>query len=243
MDTSLADEVIKYWLLNTAVEFGVPLTHIFPEVSQALNVKPVPGCGSEDYASGLVELFDSGMIALSSEVEGDDTRSRTGVLQILDRFRMLSKDDVTLRTDGRLLKSYQLRRLSRMQVSFRLTPLGGEAWEKIAQPDWARYVSVSTVSASGDVISADRDLLLAYMGWYPEVNREQIQLQTMRWQTHTDFEIVYWKRLPFVYHASFEVQPAEARWVSGEPKWFRDWWVSTCTWYKQPWSLSGWPSE
>jgi hypothetical protein len=89
MASSLTDKVIKHWLLNTAVEFGVPLTHIFPEVSQALNVKPVPGCGSEGYASGLVELFDSGMIALSSEVEGDDTRSRTGVLQILERFRML----------------------------------------------------------------------------------------------------------------------------------------------------------
>src|SRR3954464_8858827 len=100
MDSSLADEVIKHWLLNTAVEFGVPLTHIFPEVSQALNVEPVPGCCSEGYARGLVELFDSGMIALSSEVEGDDTRSRTGVLQILDRFRMLSKDDATLRSDG-----------------------------------------------------------------------------------------------------------------------------------------------
>jgi hypothetical protein len=58
MDSSLAEEVIKHWLLNTAVEFGVPLTHIFPEVGQALNVKPVPGCGSEGYARGLAEWFD-----------------------------------------------------------------------------------------------------------------------------------------------------------------------------------------
>jgi len=242
MDSSLPDEVIKHWLLNAAVEFEIPLTYIFPEVSQALNVKPIPGCGSDGYASGLVELFDAGMIELSSEVEGDDTRTRTGVLQILNRFRMLSKDDATLRGDGRLLKSYQLRRRPRMQVSFRLTALGGEAWERIAQPDWARYVSVSTVSTSGDLISANRDLLVAYMGWYPEVNGEQIQLKTLGWQTHTNFEIVYWRRLPFVYHASFEVQPAKARWVSEEPNWFRDWLVSTCTWYKKPWSLLNWPT-
>jgi hypothetical protein len=138
-----------------------------------------------------------------------------------------------------------------MQVSFELTALGGEAWEKIAEPDWARYVSTSTIfspygdpsPAVGDVISADRDLVIAYMGWYPQVNGEQIQLETIRWQTHTDFEILYWKRLPFVHHASFRVRTVEERWGEGQPKWFRDWWLSTRSWHKKPWNLPGWPSE
>ena len=94
------------------------------------------------------------------------------------------------------------------------------------------------------MISANRDLVIAYMGWYPEVNREQIQLETIKWQTHTDFDVLYWKRLPFVYHASFQVQPAEARWNGyREPQWFHDWWVSTCSWHKKPWELPNWPSE
>jgi hypothetical protein len=72
-----------------------------------------------------------------------------------------------------------------MQVSFRLTRRGGEAWEKAAEPDWGHFISVGTYSAAGgqsepgEVISANRDLVIAYMGWYPEVNREKIQLETI----------------------------------------------------------------
>ena len=228
---------MNHWLLNTAVEFPVPILYFFPKVSQALNVKPMPGCTSEDYARGLIGLFDLGMITFSSKTPGDDTANRAGILQILKRFQELPIEDGTL-------PSYKRLRLSGMEVAFKLTTLGGEAWEKLAQPDWARYVSTSLLPArSGDLISADRDLLFAYMEWYPEVNREQIQLETIRWQEHTDFKIVYWKRLPFVYHASFEVTPAESRWVNGQPKWFSDWWISTCSWHKQPWDLPGWPSE
>src|SRR5207244_3369822 len=110
-----------------------------------------------------------------------------------ERFLTLSKDDPALRCDGRPLKSYELRRLPGMQVCFELTPLGGEAWEKVAQPNWMRYRTASTVfpvigSKTGEceLISADRDLMIAYMGWYPEVSGEQIQMETVTWQTHTD---------------------------------------------------------
>lgn len=138
-----------------------------------------------------------------------------------------------------------------MRVDFKLTALGGESWEKIAEPNWGRFVSIGTTSngiqpereMTGDLVSADRDLLIAYMGWYPEVNREKIQLDTIRWETHADFEILYWKRLPFVYHASFRVRPAKPRWNShNEPSWFRDWWISTRCWHKDPWQLPSWPS-
>jgi len=30
--------MMDHWLLNTAIEFGVPLTRVFPDVSQALTV-------------------------------------------------------------------------------------------------------------------------------------------------------------------------------------------------------------
>ncbi len=242
-------ETIRHWLLNTAVEFGVPLTHLFPEVSQALNVKPVPDCGSEAYASGLMELFDLGMITFSSVMEGNDTENRAGVLKILERFRTLSKDDPALRCDGRLLKSYELRQLPGMQVYFELTPLGGEGWEKIAQPDWTRYLSASTVfpvigvmTGECELISADRDLMIAYMGWYPAVSGEQIQMETVTWQTHTDFKVVYWKQIPFVHHASSRVQSTDRRWIE-IPRWFQDWWISSQSWYTKPWNLPDWPVE
>jgi hypothetical protein len=241
-------EITRHWLLNTTVEFGVPLAYLFPEVSQALNVRPVPDCGSEDYASGLMELFGLGMITFSSVVEGDDTDTLAGVRKILERFRALSKDAPALRCDGRLLKLYELRRLPGMQVYFELTPLGGEAWEKSAQPHWTRYLSASTVfpvigvmAGECELISADRDLMMAYMGWYSELSGEQIQLETVTWQTHTDFKIVYWKQIPFVHHASFQVHSSDRRWIGEVPRWFQDWWTSSQSWYTKPWDLHGWP--
>ena len=243
-------EIIRHWLLNTVVEFGVPLTSIFPVAGHGLNVKPIPSCTSDDYAKGLLELFDSDLITFSSKVPGDATGSREGILRILDRFRSLSKDDPLLRGTHGLLPTHQLIKLGGKQVYFELTPLGGEAWEKIAQPDWARHLSASTVfpvigvmTGKCELISADRDLMIAYMGWYPQVSHEQIQMETVTWQTHSDFKILYWKQIPFVHHVSFQVQPADQRWIGGAPHWFQDWWTSSQSWYIKPWDLPGWPSK
>jgi hypothetical protein len=181
------------------------------------------------------------MVKFASEVPGDDVESRAGLLRILERFVGLSINDPALGHDGRLLPSYKRNQISGMQVSFELTLRGGEAWERIAEPDWTRFVSESTVEVSGDLVSLDRDLLVAYMEWYPELRSEQIQLETVTWQTHEDFEILYWKRLPFVYHVSFAVEPAKARWNNIEPKWFWEWWYSTRSWYKEPWQFPCWP--
>jgi hypothetical protein len=247
-----ADEVIQHWLLNTAVEFGVPLTRLFPKKSQGLNVKPIPGCSSEDYARGLVELFDSRMITLSSEFPGDDVTTRSGVSRILDRLLALPKDYQRLRhlRPGDP-SSLTVDRNPAMQVDFKLTALGGETWEKVAEPDWGRFISATTTypdygksgPLEGDLISRDRDLLIAYMGWYPEVRNEQIRVETIKWETHTDFKVLYWKRLPFVYHASFEVRTAKDRWNDYKaPPWFWDWWFYTCHWHREPWDLPSWPS-
>jgi hypothetical protein len=125
--------------LNTVVEFGVPLIYIFPEVSQPLNVKPIPGCASEDYAKRILELFDSGLITFSSEVPGDDTESRAGISRIVERFRASSRKPSFLRNPDNLPPGRRFPRVPGTRVSFKLTQLGGEALEKTAQPDWTHY--------------------------------------------------------------------------------------------------------
>jgi hypothetical protein len=228
--------MINHWLLDAVVEFGIPLAHLFPEVSQALNVKAVPGSTSEDYAECLLDLFDRQRIAFSSDVPGDQVETHSGISRILERFLAISSDQGNIPYVRR-------RRLPGMQVAFKLTPLGGNAWERIAKPDWSRYVSASTLATNGDLILSNRDLLFAYMGWYPELRGEEILRESIVWQAHTDFDIVYWKRVPFVLHVSFQVQPAERHWAAGEPSWFRDCWQSIQSWYIKPWDLPDWPSE
>jgi len=239
-----ADMMVKHWLLDLAAESPVWLSQIFPLIdSEGLNVKPVPGCNAADYARGLVDLFDSGMIVLSSEVPEDEVQNRSGVKRILARFLKLASDDPTLNQQGRLRPIYERNRLPGMQVSFKLTARGGEAWERIAEPDWNNILTVSMDRDSGDLCSPNRHLLMAFVGWYQEIGRQRIPPETIHWQTHTDFEILYWKELPLVYHASFTLQPADPRWSNQEPQWFLEWYISAITWHKKPWDLPGWPSE
>jgi hypothetical protein len=238
------NEIIKHWLLNLAIEVPVRLGHLFPIVEgEALNAKAIPGCDAKGYATGLMDLWHSDQIKLTSEVPGDDVDTAQGMETVLDRFVQLSNGDLTFQPRDRLPVYKRIQCDPTMKVSFRLTRLGGEVWERVAEPDWAHFISLWTVETSGELFSPDRDRMIAYMGWYPEVNREQIQLQTVLSQTKTDFEVFYWKRLPFVYHASFEVKPAEARWGPIAPKWFDEWLSSVRSWYKHPWDIPGWPSE
>jgi len=86
------DDVIKHWLLNTAVEFGVPLHCVLRPVTQGSNVRRIPGCNSTDYARGLAELSDSGLIKFSSELQADETTTWAGVTRILGRYLELPND-------------------------------------------------------------------------------------------------------------------------------------------------------
>src|SRR5438552_7986133 len=148
------DELAKHWLLNLAVEVSVRLVLLFPVVEgEALNVKPIPCCKTEDYARNLIQLFDAGMIRFSSEEPGDDVGSGLGVSRILERFLKLSEDDPTLRRDGRLLKPSQRYRLPGLQVSFELTLRGGEAWARVAEPNWTHILIERRDSISGELVS------------------------------------------------------------------------------------------
>ena len=241
------DDLTKHWLLNLAVEIPVDLHRILPAIhAEGLNVHPIAGCEASDYARGIIRLFDEGMIELSSQLPTDDVKSSVGVLQIIDRFVRLSKDDPRIVP----LYSYPDVRPNRpvrppeLKVTYRLTQLGGAEWERVAKPDWANFVTGSDDYESGEVMSADKDRLLAYMGWYPEINGAVIQLDTITWETHADFNILYWKRLPCVYRVSFQLQVAKERWSSGSgPRWFWDWYFSTTHWFTEPWELPDWPSH
>jgi hypothetical protein len=240
MVTPSRSDVIAHWLLNSAVLRPVRLGELFPLVrGQSLNVKEIPGCRPRDYAEGLLGLFNRDLIKLQSHIPGDEVGGTQGVEKILERFLGLSGNDPTYR-----LEVYEQIHLGlpAMKVSFELTHPGGQAWERLAEPQWARFVSGWTTSDGlGELFSPDIDLLIAYMGWYPEVNCERIRLQTLEWHAQQDFEVLYWKHLPLVYRATFTVDPADSCWGPVEPRWFQDWHSSIMRWYTNPWDLPSWP--
>ena len=247
------DEIIKHWLLNTAVECPTGLNRIFPLPNTlSLNTRAVPNANAKDYSRNLLDLLDSEMIIFSSGFPEDDVTTHNGVAGILDRFLALPRDYervLYMRPGDRA--SIQVDQSALLQADFKLTALGGEAWEKVAGPEWGRFIAAYTTSPAygeagpweGELFSPNRDLMLAWTGWYPEIRHEKILTENIKWGSHSDFEVLYWKRLSFVHRATFHVESSEERWDSYKvPQWFWDWWTHSLHWHKQPWELPGWPS-
>lgn len=247
---SIKEEVIRHWLLDLSVDLRLPLKLVLPRVeSESLNVKPIPHCLPEDYAKGFLKLIEEGAISLSSAHPGDNVETVAGVRDIIDRFLGLPPDYSAVRRLHRAdLNDPVVRRLPRsdLEVTFELTPLGGDLWEKTAEPEWNRFFIEFHGSKTGEVASQNLNLLMARIGWFQELSEARILPNTIRVKKHSEYPILYWKRLPNVYRAEFLLEPAQARWhhgLNGEPEWFREWRGSTVDWYRHPWDLPTWPRE
>jgi hypothetical protein len=144
--------------------------------------------------------------------------------------------------------------LPEREVSFELTGAGGRAWEKAAEPRWnemtSGFAEQNSLADGGyrwdwTWFSQDRERLMAVLGWYPMIQREQIDLSSVEWTTHDDYPVNYWKHLPDIHVVRFcSVSAGEsmAGWPRGhEPQWFTDWRVSSQSWYRKPWEMAGWP--
>lgn len=244
------NEIAKHWLLTSAIDFPRGLGYFFRKVHElALNMREVPGCAPAGYAAALRDLFDLGMIEFSSALQEDDVKTRTGVSNVLDRFLTFSRENPDHRLIRRVGEAPALGPCADrpdLNVKFRLTDAGGDAWEQTAEPDWLHFFGQSHDIENGEIFSQDLTLLMARLGWFNELASAQVAVDTIELQTHSDYQILYWKRLPNVYRVTFSVTDAEPRWpCSGslEPKWFRDWWHSTTEWYKKPWDLPNWPTQ
>lgn len=232
--TLTRDELIKHWLLHLAIECAIPLRVLFPFFWPTRNARDIPDVEPEDFARNLLELFDSGLILIFSGLEEDDVRSRLGVATILERFLALPRDAPQHRQNVHSTSNPALR------ANFELTTDGGATWEKVAKPDWSRYLAERSDFEVADFYSANRDLLTAYMGWYGEINEARILTRTVQWESVADSKIVYWKTLPIVHHAfcHLEVKPPTDR-----PEWLWDWYISATKWYREPWELPDWPED
>ena len=231
---SKMDAVLQQWILNLATDFAVPLK-LLPEVldgddgqAQALNVKSLRGISPIEGFELLTELADKGLVRLK---RGSDTLIPSNARRLL-------------KTPG-----------GEREVSFELTEDGGREWERVAAPDWRQMDEGSGIVAAEDDqatlrdwtwFSQDRDRLMAVLGWYPMVQDEQIDVATIRWEIHSEYEVKYWKRLSNVHVVNFRSSSQREpirRWVPRgvEPQWFTAWRISRDNWYRKPWDMEGWP--
>lgn len=233
-------EIAKHWMLNLAVHYPMPLGLVLPAVnSLALNVRPIPQFAPEDYARCLLELVDSSLINLRSDDDLPLT-DRSSIVNIIDQFLrhpIINRDDEDPRQMPR-------RVLPKVTLNLSLSPLGGDAWEQKAKPDWQRLVTLSVADIEGELMSANLDKLIAYLGWCNETIGRNIRRETIDIKALSDHNILYWKRLPVVYHSSFEMHPHQESDGREAPGWFQDWETSTSlAWCTQPWELPEWPAK
>lgn len=243
------EDLIKYWLLNTAIKFPRALLHIFPKSrGMTLNAPNIPGCTPEDCASGLISLFELGNVTFSSEDPRDDVATKPGLQAILERFLACKAE---LPEDRYAREKRRIDPLGpRMAcVEFTLTEAGGALWESAAQPDWNRFYDQSSDYETGDAVSLDLTLLMARLGWFTELTSDEgIDIESLEVKDHADFPVLYWKKLPHVYRATFKCHRSEPRWprrpnfaFRPAPAWFESWQRTTYRFYTQPWELPCWP--
>lgn len=213
-------------------------------------MRSVPGCRADDYASGLLSLLDSNMVQLFRNETGDEREIQeveVSNASLLDRYVELPEPGTRLLTRHRDLPTQQRDPIwtdTDFQHLFRLTPAGGETWASLAEPAWERFCVQLSDYDNCEMTSSSRDLLLARMGWFTELTSDStVKVGTIKFETHRNYPILYWKVLPVVYRATFEVEPAETRWIDehvAEPQWFREW--RFASWYTHPWDLPNWPT-
>jgi hypothetical protein len=242
---SASQEIIQHWISNIAIEFHPRLSDFVPFVeSESLNVKEVPGATPKDYTAAFLALLDLGFVCAypvdTHAGEEDQAKmDRSAVVEILEKRLLLPQVTSKIR-----VRANQPRPSSKPTVPdlrWRMTALGGNAWERLARPDWNRYVSTETDDQFGDIWSANRDVLMAELGWYRELTSAKVNRDSVRIEVVDNHPITYWKVLPLVYHAAFSCTPDAHASPMDWPEWFRAWWISQNRWYVKPWELPGWP--
>jgi hypothetical protein len=244
---STTSAITRHWILNLARESRGRVSDVVPFVEELfLNVRGVPGVAATDYAAIFLDLFDSSAIRLRlTDEEGSTCANRSQLESVLEaRLRLPPVSGrKTYRKDGPPILPPAIIR-DAPDLAWELSPLGGEEWESMAQPDWNHFATVLSDPESGEMWSANFDLLMAELGWCRELNGIEIDRTTLKLEVLHDSAITYWKVLPVVHHATFCSRWVEHGWpVKGrpDPEWFRNWWRSRGDWYKEPWTLPSWP--
>lgn len=164
------DELAIQWYRTLAVEHGIPVRFIMGDrPSVNLNV-PTLHRSTHQHFAALEYLFHAGEIDLRLNSAG---RRQCDPHEVALALRAKDVDNLT----------------------FSLTEKGGRQWEEQAQPDWSRYIRVEWDESTLCLTCVNQSTLMAYLGWMPLTYNIHIRWASSRWQTLSEYNIVYWKKL------------------------------------------------
>jgi hypothetical protein len=215
-----------HWLLELMVLDPVPLAWILPSFNrQHTNALPISDYKAHDYAQLLMSAVDQSLVQLlEGNCELSVEASRSTIARLEQRVCDLDK-----------------------QIVVRLTQAGGAAWEGSAKPQWDRFLKfelrfassdLDDCSVSGLLASRSRDVVMAYLGWYRELESVMVDWSSLKITRQGEYTATYWKHLKDMYEATFDgVHERQDRAVS--PNVF-DWKMSLDNWHRKPWDRLDW---
>jgi hypothetical protein len=216
-----------HWILDMVVNGLEPLDWFLPSVhTQHLNARPIPGFQVNDYATLIGSAVEDGLIQLSS---GDQC------LNLEDARNALAE----------YVHGHQVSKDKRVFIS--LTERGGHTWEGFANPQWDRLFFYSLIGPSPELrvsatlASRNRDAVMAYLGWFESLESVDVNWDTVRIETRSNYAATYWKRLDGMHEATLDgIYHLPERYA---PTFASDWRLSLSKWSIRPWERPDWPSE
>ena len=179
----------EYWLLQTAVEWRIPLCFLeaegyrHPSSIERMFNKPGHGLARTQLLASLVGLFRDGLIIVRRGEEEPWIPSEDQIASAL--------------CEGSSCGS---------MLYYGLTEKGGAVWEAFAAPDWDRYLRehFDNRNRSGEITCATRSRLQYYLE-YLGLNRyeQRIHSETIRIHEHGSWQATYWKESPHGFTAEF----------------------------------------
>jgi hypothetical protein len=216
-----------HWILDMAVVDPLRLGWLLPAVkTQHLNAKPIPGFRVNDYAALIGLAKERELLELISE---DQTLNSAESRSVLSDF---AHDSETIGGSG---------------IYIRLTEQGGRLWEQMATPQWDRFFYYSfllpdrELRVSATVASINEDIVVAYLGWLDRLASVDVNWETLKIKTSSNFAATYWKRLDGIHEATVDgLYHLPER---SAPSFVSDWAMSLNEWRLRPWDRPDWPGR
>jgi hypothetical protein len=219
-----------HWILDVVSIEQVPVRWLLSEpISEHLNVDPIPGMGNSGYSELIKSAANEGLIRL---LPNEDLAGQYDA-----QYRPTASTPLAMRSSS-----------DSMRIG--LTEQGGIEWERLARPQWDKFLYFSVSSVSSDVndcritsvlASRDKILVIAYLGWFDMLENIDVSWGSLILEKCHPFSATYWKSLSDVHRATLSgIRKPTAR---RAPSTIRKWQLSLDEWRIRPWQRPDWPTS